>query len=121
MQHTYGSQLADGMVVPENAHIIVKGTNKKYDSYSAFNDNRNKNHTSLSKLLRANCIVTVYICGLATDICVLYTVLDALKSGFQVIVIEDACVSYKRFRKTKREMTNNFEFVFNREVYHKKV
>ena len=33
----------------------------------------------------------MFIAGLATDYCVKFTVLDALKSGFKACLIEDAC------------------------------
>jgi nicotinamidase-related amidase len=32
----------------------------------------------------------IYVCGLATDYCVLQTVLDALADGFSVMVLADA-------------------------------
>ena len=33
----------------------------------------------------------VHLCGLATDFCVNFSALDAVKEGFEVFVIEDAC------------------------------
>ncbi|GAB4133343.1 MAG: hypothetical protein Kow0040_15500 [Thermogutta sp.] len=33
----------------------------------------------------------MYVCGLATDYCVKWTVLDALALGYRVAVIVDAC------------------------------
>ena len=33
----------------------------------------------------------VYVCGLATDYCVKFTALDAIKMGFKTHLVEDAC------------------------------
>lgn len=48
--------------------------------------------TDLRPRLKAAAVDTIYVCGLATDVCVLYTVLDALEAAFNVIVLVDACV-----------------------------
>lgn len=70
---------------------FVKGTDKNADSYSGFFDNSGKNPTGLERYLKAQGVEEVYICGLATDYCVKFTVLDAVKLGFKVYVIRDAC------------------------------
>ena len=33
----------------------------------------------------------IYVCGLALDYCVKYTVLDGLAEGFRTVLVEDAC------------------------------
>ncbi|WP_265823692.1 bifunctional nicotinamidase/pyrazinamidase [Geovibrio ferrireducens] len=71
--------------------IIRKGTNPDIDSYSAFTENDGVTVTGLRGWLSELDIKKVYITGLATDFCVLYTALDAVKAGFETYVIEDAC------------------------------
>lgn len=71
--------------------IFYKGTNKDVDSYSTFFDNQHLKSTGLADYLKENQVDTVYVAGLATDYCVKYSVLDALKLGFKTIVISDAC------------------------------
>lgn len=71
--------------------IIRKGTNPDIDSYSAFIENDGVTVTGLRGWLSELDIKKVYITGLATDFCVLYTALDAVKAGFETYVIEDAC------------------------------
>ena len=41
--------------------------------------------------LKARCVTDLFVCGLATDYCVKFTVLDGRALGFNVSVVEDAC------------------------------
>jgi nicotinamidase/pyrazinamidase len=86
--HTAGA----GLVTSENLfdHIIYKGTNPKYDSYSGFKDDSGLS-TGLAEYLRGNGIEDLTVFGLATDYCVKATVLDALTHGFRVGVKLDLC------------------------------
>ncbi len=66
--------------------ILYKGTGNKDDGYSAF-EATNKD---LAQFLREKGVEYLYVGGLTTDYCVRATVLDALKEGFHVYVIEEA-------------------------------
>jgi bifunctional isochorismate lyase/aryl carrier protein len=55
--------------------------------YSAFRE------TGLEKALRDIGVRTVVICGVMTHICVDTTARDAFQSGFDVVVVRDACSS----------------------------
>lgn len=68
-----------------NAMIVDKGTDPDQEAYSGFQG------TDLAKTLRRLNIDTVYITGLATDYCVKHTALDALREGFTVKLVSDAC------------------------------
>jgi len=70
--------------------IIRKGFRKDIDSYSAFFENDDKTTTGLTGYLRERDIDTLYTVGLATDFCVKWSVIDGIKEGFNVFVIEDA-------------------------------
>lgn len=70
--------------------IFKKGTNPLVDSYSGFYDNQKQGDTGLSKFLKQNGIQEVFVCGLATDYCVKFTVLDGLSEGFDVTLVQDA-------------------------------
>lgn len=72
-------------------HVVFKGTDPAIDSYSGFFDNGGRRSTGLGEYLRGKRVSTVHVVGLATDYCVKFTVLDALKLGFQTVLIEDAC------------------------------
>jgi len=65
--------------------FLEKGTSCEDDGYSDFEST----NIDLSAYLRRRGVIRLYVCGLATDYCVKETVLDALKQGFAVSVIED--------------------------------
>jgi nicotinamidase/pyrazinamidase len=71
--------------------IIHKGTGSRLDSYSAFFENDHRTPTGLAAYLKDLDAEELYFCGLATDYCVYYSVLDALGLGFRVHLLED-CV-----------------------------
>ncbi len=66
--------------------VIKKGTDKNFDSYSAFEDDNGKK-TGLELILKKAGIKKVLIFGIATDYCVKATALDAKKAGFDVTVV----------------------------------
>ncbi len=71
--------------------ILRKGTDPDLDSYSGFLENDKVTSTGLEHYLKGLGYSDVYLCGLATDYCVYYTAMDALRVGFNVYLIEDAC------------------------------
>lgn len=91
IQHTSGSDFVPGLDVGKIEKIIYKGTDPGIDSYSTFFDNDHQRSTGLKEYLREKGVTHVFIAGLATDYCVKYSVLDAVKSGFKTYVIKDAC------------------------------
>ena len=70
--------------------IVRKGTDSRYDSYSGFQDDGGA-RTDLDNILKTHGIKTLIVFGLATDFCVRFTVLDALKSGYKVMVLQNLC------------------------------
>jgi nicotinamidase/pyrazinamidase len=78
-----GAEFSPKLGLPANAVIISKATNPNADAYSDFDE------PDLEQSLRQNGINRLFIGGLATDYCVLYTVRDALSHGFQVYLLLD--------------------------------
>jgi nicotinamidase/pyrazinamidase len=72
------------------AAIVQKGKDKRYDSYSGFQDDGGA-ATESNRFLKKGGIGEVIVYGLATDYCVKATALDAAKAGYQVTVIEGLC------------------------------
>ncbi len=88
VQGTKGAEL---LVSPSLiTKVIQKGMNPKFDSYSGFMDDGGAK-TALDNVLKAAGIKTLIVYGIATDYCVKATVLDGLKEGYKVIVIQDLC------------------------------
>ncbi|KKS38134.1 MAG: hypothetical protein A3G49_00250 [Candidatus Sungbacteria bacterium RIFCSPLOWO2_12_FULL_41_11] len=94
VHNTWGAKFHPNLLLPSNVIVISKGTEKNEDAYSAFQGFLDNNgrflRFSVDEFLRKNGFQKLYIGGLATDYCVKETVLDALRLGFEVTVIEDA-------------------------------
>lgn len=84
VQDTKGAAFATDLILPADAAIVSKATNKSAEAYSGFQG------TKLAESLRSRNIRRVFIGGLATDYCVYETAKDALAEGFDVLVLEDA-------------------------------
>ncbi|HME22810.1 MAG TPA: bifunctional nicotinamidase/pyrazinamidase [Acetobacteraceae bacterium] len=71
--------------------IIRKGFDRNLDSYSTFFENDRCTPTGLDGWLRQRGFQRIFLAGLATDFCVAWSAEDAVRLGYQVVVIEDAC------------------------------
>merc|ERR1719401_1266385 len=88
-----GSSFAANLVTKTTDIIVQKGTNKFVDAYSAFYDNAQQLQTTLDSALQSRGVDTLYVAGIATDVCVKWTVRDAMSSktgNYNVKVITDA-------------------------------
>jgi nicotinamidase/pyrazinamidase len=91
VQGSADAQLHPNLTLPTAQLIIRKGFHAELDSYSAFVEADQRTKTGLCGYLRQRQIDTVFVVGLATDFCVAWTAIDAVKLGFNCFVIEDAC------------------------------
>ncbi len=91
VQGSWGAELHRHLQMKGVAKIIRKGTDPAIDSYSGFFDNGRRKATGLEAYLREQRVTGVYVTGLATDYCVLWTARDAQSLGFKTHVIADAC------------------------------
>ncbi|SIR94238.1 nicotinamidase/pyrazinamidase [Moraxella cuniculi DSM 21768] len=69
--------------------IIRKGYQQAVDSYSAFVE-ADGTYTGLAGYLQQRGIDTLYLVGIATDYCVAWTAMDAVKLGFDCTVVQEA-------------------------------
>ena len=90
VQNTPGAEFSAEFRRDRITRVFRKGTDPAIDSYSGFFDNGHRKSTGLSEWLKEQGVTEVYVCGLATDYCVKFTALDALKEGFKTNLIEDA-------------------------------
>ncbi len=91
VQNTGGALFAPGLETRRIQRVFQKGMNPRIDSYSGFYDNGHRAATGLAEWLKAAGARELWIAGLATDYCVKFTVLDALREGFSVKVLREAC------------------------------
>ena len=81
---TYGAEYPAALLLPETAQVFSKGTHPESNGYSGFED------TDLRTKLERAGARRLFIAGLATDYCVLQTVLDARRLGYKVLLLQDA-------------------------------
>ena len=67
--------------------IVQKGKDRRYDSYSGFQDDGGV-ITEMNEILKKNGVTELIVYGLATDICVKATAIDAADAGYKVTVVE---------------------------------
>ena len=79
-----GAGFAPLLQLPTDAILISKATQQQSDAYSGFEG------TELDRLLRQAGVARIFVGGLATDYCVLNTARDALKLGYDVVLLLDA-------------------------------
>lgn len=100
VQDTPGARFHPDLDLPDDAVKISKGARLDKDQYSAFDD------TGLAGHLKEKGVKRLWIGGLAEDVCVRATVLDACKAGFETHLIPDATrpVTPEGGEKARREM-----------------
>ncbi len=81
---TKGAAFANGLNLPDQTTIVSKADTQDKDAYSGFQK------TGLHDHLRSLGIKRLVIGGLATDYCVLNTVMDALNLKYKVLLLADA-------------------------------
>ncbi len=84
VQGTEGAAFAPALRLPPDTTVISKATRPDKDAYSGFEG------TDLHDRLERLGIRRLFIGGLATDYCVLNTVKDARRLGYEVFLLTDA-------------------------------
>lgn len=78
-----GAEFSEELKSPPDAQIVSKATTVDRDAYSAFAG------TDLAARLHAVNAKRLFVAGLATDYCVVNTVVDAVAAGFEPVVLRD--------------------------------
>lgn len=93
VKDTWGAEFHPSLDVLGDAPVVRKGTSGE-DGYSAFTvrdpESGEESPTDLDATLRQHGVERVVVCGLAQDVCVKATVLDAREKGYQTVVLGDA-------------------------------
>ena len=100
IQDSDGARFHPDLKLPDSVIKVTKGTRFDRDQNSAFDE------TGLAEELRTQGIKHLFVGGLAEDVCVLATVLDGLREGFEVTLILDGTrsVNPKDSQKVRKMM-----------------
>lgn len=90
VQGTSGAEYHPQLRLPASTIHLVKGTGDDEDAYSVFQGRDESSGQSLTAILSERGIRMLYVGGLATDYCVKATVLDGLKAGLDMVLLQDA-------------------------------
>ena len=88
VQGSKGAEFHPALKISSDTVVLSKGMAIDDDSYSGF-DAVDSRGVILKNVLRQSGIERIYVGGLATDYCVKETVLDGLREGFQVVLLQD--------------------------------
>ncbi len=83
IRNTWGADFHPALRLPKQVRAIKKASHRDRDTYSAFCE------TPLEGFLKRKKIRRFFISGLTTEYCVKLTALDALRCGFEVLILED--------------------------------
>jgi nicotinamidase/pyrazinamidase len=89
VQGTRGAEFHPGLAPRGEAVVVSKGMDPDQDAYSAFHAEDGSGRP-FRTVLEERGVRRVYLGGLATDYCVRATALDALREGFEVLLLSDA-------------------------------
>jgi len=89
VQGTTGAELRADLDTTKIADYFHKASSPYKDDYSEF-AGKDDQGRSLDEVLGSKGVTRLYVVGLATDYCVLETVLDGLKHGYEVYAVTDA-------------------------------
>ncbi|MCA1768929.1 MAG: isochorismatase family protein [Halomonas sp.] len=82
VQDTVGAAFHPNLTLPDDTVRVSKATAFDADAYSGFDG------TGLGGYLKEKGIERVIVCGLALDVCVRATVLEARQEGFDTLLLE---------------------------------
>lgn len=100
IQDSAGAGFHPDLALPDSTVLVTKGVRFDQDQNSAFDQ------TGLAVQLRRDGIRRLWVAGLAEDACVLATVLDGCREGFEVILIKNGTkpISSESSEKARRQM-----------------
>lgn len=95
-----GARFVKELKLPEDLIVVSKATDPDVEAYSAFT------LTPLHYILTLRGIKRIFVVGVATDYCVKETAMEALKLGYEVVVLTDATagVSEETSKKALEEL-----------------
>jgi nicotinamidase/pyrazinamidase len=100
IQDSDGAKFHPDLALPDSTIIVTKGVRFDQDQNSAFHQ------TGLAVQLRKDGIRRLLVAGLSEDVCVLATVLDGCRAGFEVVLIANATrpITSERSEQARQQM-----------------
>jgi len=86
---TRGAELHPALKTETIKYYFRKASSADKDAYSEF-EGVDENNRKLDEVLKSLGVRKLFVAGLATDYCVLATVLDGLENGYEVYAVTDA-------------------------------
>ncbi|WP_138466332.1 bifunctional nicotinamidase/pyrazinamidase [Poseidonocella sp. HB161398] len=87
IQGSEGAAFHPGLRTDPAQMIVRKGFRQGIDSYSAFFENDRTTATGLHGYLQDRGVTRLVLCGLATDFCVNFSAVDAMRLGYQTELV----------------------------------
>jgi nicotinamidase/pyrazinamidase len=84
IQDSEGAKFHPDLKLPDGTVIISKAMDPTKESYSSFDN------TELASTLASKKVCRIFVGGFATDYCIVNTVRDARKLGFETVILSDA-------------------------------
>ena len=91
VQNSIGALFHPKLQLPTETIIVNKATAENKDEYSALSGKVNNSNIALTQWLSQEGITELWVCGLALEYCVKFSVLDAAAQEFNTHVILPAC------------------------------
>jgi len=92
IQGSHGAEFRLTDATLQKAQIVIrKGFRPEVDSYSAFLENDQTTPTGLAGYMKERGLTRAVFAGLALDFCVGFSAIDAVKLGFEAVVVLDGC------------------------------
>ena len=109
VQGSQGAEFHPDLDMNKVEAIFRKGMDTDIDSYSGFYDNGHEKNTGLTGYLKERKAQDLYFCGLAADVCVQFSIKDALKEGFSATLFEDAtrAIDDDNWRKIREDLRDS--------------
>jgi nicotinamidase/pyrazinamidase len=82
---TPGAEFLPGLRTERFHTVLRKGFDPDFEAYAV-----TAQHPALTAFLGGHGIVTMVVCGIATNICCFYAARDLRQAGFNVLLVEDA-------------------------------
>lgn len=100
---THGGDIHSDLLEFVNEDLVFdKGCDPSCEQYSGY-EGRNAADQSLDEVLDLMGITDVYVCGIATEFCVMNTCQDLMKAGYKVHVLQK-CIAYVDYEGHKKAL-----------------